>query len=110
VRLTVHEFHQLLDGALWREERFRELLAWHAMHVMAGAGAKTRGGGPIHMEALLGRAPIPGPHYQPLAPEPEPAAPSEATPSAPTPSRQSIDPIRARLEQLVERGMATRVQ
>ena len=100
----------MLDGALWREERQRELLAWHAMHVMAGSGTKTRGGGSITMQTLLGRAHVPGPHYQPPEPAPEPVVTPEAEPSAPTPPPQPVDPIRARMEQLVERGMAKRVQ
>ena len=93
----------MLDGALWREERLRELLAWHAMHVMAGAGAKTRGGGPITMQALLGRAHIPGPHYQPPEPEPEPVATPADELSAPTPPR-TVDPLTIQLDHLAKRG------
>ena len=100
----------MLDGALWREERLRELLAWHAMHVMAGAGAKSKSGGPINLEMVLGRAHIPGPHYQPPEPEPEPVAAPADELSAPSPQK-TVDPLTIRLEQLAKRGFqVTRVQ
>lgn len=30
-RATVTEIRQVIDGALWREERFRDLLGWHSL-------------------------------------------------------------------------------
>jgi hypothetical protein len=107
----VAEFDQMLDGALWREERFRELLAWHALHVMSASGAKSRGGGPLTMELILNRGYIPGPHYQPVdIQEPDPVKTRDDKPSASTPVK-SVDPLTIRLEQLAKRGFqVTRVQ
>jgi hypothetical protein len=107
----VAEFHQMLDGALWREERFRELLAWHALHVMSASGAKSRGGGPLTMELILNRAYIPGPHYQPVdVQEPDPVSTTTDEPAAPRPVK-SVDPLTIRLELLAQRGFqVTRVQ
>ena len=105
------EFHQMLDGALWREERLRELLAWHAMHVYAASGNKPKSGGVFTMDFVLGRAHIPGPHYQPPEPEPEPVAAPEADPLASPPPPKTVDPLTIRLEQLAKRGFqVTRVQ
>jgi hypothetical protein len=107
----VAEFDQMLDGALWREERVRELLAWHALHVMSASGAKSRGGGPLTMELILNRAYVPGPHYQPVdVQEPDPVSTAIDEPSAPTPMT-AVDPLTVRLEQLAKRGFqVTRVQ
>lgn len=111
----------MVEGALWREERQRELLAWHAYHIMVASGAKKRSGGALTVADVLGRDYfIPGPHYR----MPEPvvfAQPEVATPhDDPLPRRgpvtavegtaEAADPIRARLDSLVARGMAVRVQ
>jgi hypothetical protein len=101
----VPEFYQMLEGALWREERWKDLLAWHAAHIMNGSGAKAKSGGSITMEMLLGRPPIPLTKAPPPKPEPEPAVDDK-----PRPPTEAVDPIRARLEQLAAMGMVTRVQ
>jgi hypothetical protein len=104
-RLTVWEFSRMVEGALWREERQRDILAWHAANVMAGFGAKTKSGMAITARALLGRDPVP---LIPPRPEPPPAKTYDATP---TPKRAApVDPIRARLEALAQQGLAVRVK
>jgi hypothetical protein len=100
----VSEFYQMLEGALWREERCKDLLAWHAIHVMSGFGAKAKSGGSLTMEMLLGRPPIPLTKAPPK-PEPEPAVDDE-----PRPPTEAVDPIRARMDALVAVGKAVRIQ
>jgi hypothetical protein len=93
----------MVTGALWREDRLRDLLAWHAVNVMNGSGAKTKGGGPITMETLLGRAPTALKYYFATADE-APTPESEPSMAAPSPAPPPVDPIRFRLEELERRG------
>lgn len=102
----------MVDGALWREERQRELLAWHAWHVISGFGTKKRGGAALTLQDVLGRGFIPGPHYEHPAPQATHDRPAATTPAPmrpPTPAAP-FDPIKFRMEQLVRMGKAVRVE
>jgi hypothetical protein len=87
----------MVRGALWREERHRDVVAWHALHVLAAAGSKRR----FTLEEVLGRKPMPLVEERPAPPPPTP----EPEPDEPQP----VDLIRARLDMLVAAGLAQRM-
>lgn len=65
-RCTVGEIERVIAGALWREARAMDALAWQTAHLMNATGNYKE---PVRMETLLGRDPLP--------PDPR-AAPREA--------------------------------
>lgn len=72
-RATVHEIDLVVDGALWREERQRDLLGWHSlqsgMHKEGTTLDRILGRDPMRLGELKARGATPPAHIPPLSDE-----------------------------------------
>jgi hypothetical protein len=94
--LTVDEVHDCLEGARWREERWRDMLAVVTLHVVAGFGTKKQNDTPWEVKDFLGRDLVQ--IFPPL-----PLPPGVEAPEPP-------DPVLVKLEALEAMGLIRRVQ